>query len=231
MTSRRRAARMRRSAATGMTLIEVLVALALLAMLSVGLTTAFRVGQHAYERITKMDRSYSDVVVAQRFLRNAFESAYPFEPTSASAQPTRGIDGAADRLSLTAWMGLGNASAGHRRYVFSLARRGNGRTDLVATSNVDRNGGDADEASTVPPETVIAGIAGVEWSYYDPAMGAAGWRSSWSERKPPALVRLRVAFPIGDSREWPDLVVAPRVTDDANCQFDVVAQACREVGR
>jgi general secretion pathway protein J len=216
----------------GMTLIEVLVALALLSMLSIGLTTAFRVGHGAYERVVKQGRSYWDVAVAQRFLRGALESVYPFQPGAASGQAARGLEGESDRLSLTAELGAGGAVIGHRRYTLSLMSRGNGRSDLVATAQADRDGSNAaqgaDDASR--PETVVAGVASVEWSYYDARAGSTGWHSSWSEQKPPALVRLRVRFPQGDSRVWPDLLVAPRITDDANCQFDVVAQACREDG-
>jgi hypothetical protein len=213
-----------------MTLIEVLVALALLSMLSVGLVTAFRTGHRGYERILEMDRAFADVVTAQRFLRSALESAYPFQPDKVFAQPPRGIEGTADRLSLTAEIAVDNAAAGYRRYTFAVVTRGGGRSDLVATSSVDRNG--VNEEASVPdhPDTVVAGVESVEWGYYDASEGTGGWRSSWSERKPPALVRLRVAFPRGDSRVWPELIVAPRITDDANCQFDVVAQACREVG-
>lgn len=220
-----------RSAARGMTLIEVLVALALLSLLSVGLTTAFRTGHRGYERILKMDRAFTDVVTAQRFLRGAMESAYPFQPDAASAQPPRGIEGTSDRVSITAVQGYGQAAAGYRRYTFALVTNEGGRSDLVATSRVDRNGAEeADTSAKSRPETIVSGVAGVEWGYFDATPVTGGWRSSWSERRPPALVRVRVSFPRGDSRVWPDLIVAPRVTDDANCQFDVVAQACREVG-
>ncbi len=232
MIARRLASHRRSVRSRGMTLIEVLVALALLSMLSIGLTTAFRVGHGAYERVVKQDRSYWDVAVAQRFLRSALESVYPFQPGAASGQAPRGLEGESDRLSLTAELGAGDALIGHRRYAFSLVSRGDGRSDLVATAQVDRNGSNAvqDTADAPRAETVIAGVASVEWSYYDATAGAAGWHSSWSEQRPPALVRLRVGFPKGDSRVWPDLLVTPRITDDANCQFDVVAQACREGG-
>ena len=51
----------------------------------------------------------------------------------------------------------------------------------------------------------VQGIAIAYWSAAEPA----GWRASWSEATPPALVRLRVTFPGDDMRRWPDIVVAP----------------------
>jgi general secretion pathway protein J len=211
--------------ARGMTLIEVLVALTLLSLLSAGLISSFRIGQRTYERVTRLDRSW-DVVIAQRFLREVLENAYPFEPDARRVGV--GLSGTMDRLSLTAPM-RASESAGYRRYSFTFIPRAGGREgDLQATSAVDRNGEVVE--SPTPPETLLARVRKIEWSYLpagaSPSTGV--WRTDWAERRPPALVRLRVFFPEGDARRWPDLIVAPRVTDDANCQFDVVAQACRE---
>jgi general secretion pathway protein J len=204
-----------------MTLVEVLVALSLLAMLSAGLVSSFRVGQRTYAGVVQMDHMYWDVVVTQRFLREALEGAYPFEPDA--QHRNHGLEGTADTLSVTAPMSLADGSAGYRRYSFSFLSH-----DLVGVSEVDRNGGTA--SGNAATETLIPRVEKVEWSYFS-STDDIGWRSDWTQRRPPALVRLRVTFPPGDRRRWPDLVVAPRITDDANCEFDVVAQACREASQ
>jgi general secretion pathway protein J len=210
----------------GMTLVEVLVALVLLSMLSVGLISSFRIGQRSYAGVLSLDRSHREVVSTQRFLRQALESAYPFEPDA--QHRGHGLEGSVDRLSLTAPMGLAQGSAGYRRYSFSLVhRRAGPLSDLVGTAEVDRNGGALAEGLPVFTETLIPDIQGVEWSYFS-SLDGIGWRSDWAERRPPALVRLRVIFPPRDPRRWPELIVAPRITEDANCDFDVIAQACRE---
>ena len=229
MTLERRALRSRSPARIGgMTLMEVMVALAVLSLLSAGMVAAFRVGHRTYDRLVQADRSYWDVVVAQRFLRDTLEAAYPFEPGGSSAAAGAGLDGSAERLSVTAPGSLADNATGFRRFSFSLMRRADGFDDLVATSSLDRNGSAASDLSQTPDaETIIARVKGVEWGYLDTGKGTV-WQSSWAERRPPSLVRLRVFFPKGDARRWPDLIVAPRITDDANCQFDVVAQACRE---
>lgn len=210
----------------GMTLIEVLVALTLLSLLSAGMITVFRLGHRTYDRVLKVDRSYWDVVVAQRFLRSALESAYPFEPGDAHAT---GLEGTAERLELTAPGSQADRSTGFRRFSFTLVRRSDGFADLVATSQLDRNGADVagGDASMPNGEVLVSRVKGIEWSYLD-ATKESGWQPGWAECRPPSLVRLHVEFPAGDSRRWPDLVVAPRITDDANCTFDVVSQACRE---
>jgi len=212
--------------ARGMTLVELMVALALLSMLSVGLISSFRLGLRTYGKLTALDRTYWDVVSTQRFLRNALQNTYPFEPDMQHRE--RGLEGTATRLSVTAPMTRADGAAGFRRYTFSFVPGNGGDGALVAASEIDRNGAYASAGDRArADETLIEHVQDAQWSYrsFD---GDASWRSEWAERRLPALVRLRVVFAPGDLRKWPDLVVAPRITDDANCQFDVVAQACRE---
>src|SRR5690348_9144604 len=125
-----------------MTLVEVLVALTLLAILSAGLISSFGMGRRTYESVVHIDRAYWDVVSTQRFMREAIESAYPFEPDS--LHRGRGLEGRADRCSVTAPSALADQSAGYRRYSFWFRPGAHGEPgDLMASSAVDRNGADA----------------------------------------------------------------------------------------
>jgi prepilin-type N-terminal cleavage/methylation domain-containing protein len=63
---------------SGMTLLELLVALLLLSVLSVGILTALRTGHRAYTTVLRSARNIADVAVTQRLLRRLIESAYPF---------------------------------------------------------------------------------------------------------------------------------------------------------
>ena len=52
----------------------------------------------------------------------------------------------------------------------------------------------------------------VEFAYWrEQAGGGGGWQRNWDEPEPPSLVRLRIVFPRGDTRRWPDIVAAPRL--------------------
>ena len=220
----------------GMTLIEALVALALIALLSLGLLSAFQLGSRTYRQVTRTDSGSWDVLVAQRFLRHILSSAYPFQPTAGS--PSRGINGSSDRLELTGPMPAAGGSMGHYRYVVALRSRSDGLYDLIVRSGLDRNG-------PAPPVTdagtrsdvLLKGVTRVQWAYLAPQendgsrIAQSRWLNSWNRVTPPLLVRLRVTFPAGDARIWPELLAHPRITDDAQCQFDVVSQACREVSQ
>ena len=62
----------------------------------------------------------------------------------------------------------------------------------------------------------------------DPAGGAPDWQSDWSGRRAlPDLIRIRIGFPAGSNRYWPDLVVAPRITVDAGCAYDPLTYHCK----
>lgn len=213
----------------GMTLIEVLVALAVLSLLAAGMIGTFRLGQRTFDRVTRMDRTHDDVGLVQQFLRNTLESAYPFEPEPGKRAEATGIEGTSTRLLVTAPGNAAGIDSGNRRFILDVTYERDGSRSLTLSSEVDRNGAQDIESRQWRSEVLIPRIAGVEWSYLD-AEGRNNWLAHWNERRAPALVRLRVQFPAGDIRRWPELVVAPRVTDDANCVFDVVAQGCRESG-
>jgi general secretion pathway protein J len=54
-------------------------------------------------------------------------------------------------------------------------------------------------------------IERVEFAYWKEQAGGGAWQRAWGEPEPPSLVRLRIVFPPGDPRRWPDIVAAPRL--------------------
>ena len=225
----------------GMTLIEVLVALVLLSLLSIGLVMSFRVGERTYHQVTAADRADQDVVTAQQFLRQVLESPYPFRQPPGSRVTAFGLEGSATELVVTAPMPHSSGDRGHYRYELLVQTDGQGARNLLVRWVLDRNGTLAlSRFNTGGPsheEVLLAGIQSVAWSYLGAERltngalsGELRWYSSWSGNKsPPDLVKLLVTFPDGDHRHWPDLLIDPRVTDDSACEFDMVSQSCRKI--
>ena len=60
---------------------------------------------------------------------------------------------------------------------------------------------------------LLDGVDSVEMSYFGAPRdgGDADWYDNADFAGVPELVRIRVAFPPGDRRYWPELVVAPRL--------------------
>lgn len=221
----------------GMTLIEVLVALVLLSMLSVGLFSAFRVGQRSYNQLVRNNVAAQDLLATQRLLRHVIESAYPLR--TQVLQPHYGMEGDPDELKLTA-AAPGNSNSGHYRYRVFTVLRADGLKDLVVAYGVDRNGvmlvntnGAMNGSSS---EVLLSGIQDVVFSYLPSVTESAGirispsaeWLTRWQQQAQlPALVKVQVQFAPDDRRRWPVLIAAPKVTDDMQCEFDVVSQSCR----
>jgi prepilin-type N-terminal cleavage/methylation domain-containing protein len=226
----------RRRPQGGMTLIEVMVALALLTMLATGMVETFLLAQRDYVRTIELAETSDDIVGAQRFLTRALESAYPFRPNLGTRQDHFGLEGAADQVLFSAPAPSSGQKAGFYRYRVRAEHRGR-TVDLVVGWTLDRDG-------TVTPETdlgvsehtavLLRDIADVKWSYADVDLPTGGpssiaWQTTWlGNAHLPRLVRLEILFPIASRREWPVMIVAPVVTDDALCAFDIVSQRCRE---
>jgi len=216
----------------GMTLIEMLVALALLSMLSVGLFAAFRLGEHSYQQVTRSAAGSREVLSVQGLVRRAIESSRIVRGAGRMPTGAHSLAGSTDHISFTAPMPLSEGARGDFRYELSAEPGSGGLRDLVAQWSLDGQG--RHDSAPAANEILIAGAEEVTWSYFDAGdperqLERRGWVSEWSEDRLPALVRLAIRFPPGDARVWPDLIAAPRSTDAAACQFDPVSQQCREV--
>jgi general secretion pathway protein J len=179
--------------------------------MSLVIIEGLRFGGRVYAQVAKVDEADWTVLVAQRFLRRLLESTYPFSPERAGGT-VFGLVGTATRLSFSASVSRIQGPGSFNHYdLFIAADRAHGhRQNLLLTWRVDR-------AVQEEREVLVENVARAEWDYFDVPCGApAAWRTTWQGRHElPALVRVRVVFPEGDPRQWPDLIVAPRVTDDA----------------
>jgi general secretion pathway protein J len=230
----------KRRASLGMTLIEVMVALVLLSLLSMGIVTSFRLGERTYRQVIATELADQDVVTAQNFLRHILESTYPFRQPSGSRVIAFGLEGSATELLVTAPAPESSGARGHYRYDLLVQSDSQGSKSLRVRWVLDRNGTLALSSSSSGgeshEETLLAGIESLEWAYLGPEgstvtqfAAPSRWFSTWNGNKnPPLLVRLKVTFPAGDRRHWPELLIDTRVTDDSGCEFDMVSQSCRE---
>jgi len=211
----------------------MLVALLLVSMISFVMIEALRFGQRTYLQITSVDADNWEVFAAQRFMRRILESAYPFQ--SESNVDSFSMEGGPERIVVSAPSALAFGSGGYQRYELYVARAepDSRRRNLMIAWSVDRNGRRHSDMQTMHKEVLIENIAQVQWGYAtleatENKAGAPKWNDTW-EHTPglPTMVRMRVVFPEGDARLWPDLIVATKITHDANCLFDSVSQDCR----
>lgn len=211
---------MKRSA--GFTLIEMTVALALLGFIALLVFESLRFGQRSYESATRAGATAWQVFASQRLIRNLIETSYPQHPEAAGVSQEFGLEGEGQRIALTAAAPLAVGGAGLYRYEIALRPRAGGGNDLVIRWHAQL-AGRAEQESLDVEEVLLERVAGLLLAYEN----GSGWSERWIEPALPRLVRVQVTFSSGDSRRWPDLIVAPRITDNANCVFDMIARRCR----
>jgi general secretion pathway protein J len=212
----------------GFTLIEMAVALVIVAMIAVVLFEGLRFSQRAHRKVVERGADSWQIFASQRLIRSLLESAYPREAAPTEVVPVYGIDGDREKVSVLAGAPLAAGGSGLQRYEIEPRRDARGHTDVVVRWRTDPTA-DLRSADSTAEEILIADVAAVKWAYLDAERDTEpAWLDQWQGRASlPRLVRLQVSFASGDPRTWPELVVSPRITDDANCAFDVVAQRCR----
>ncbi len=185
----------------GFTLLEILVALVVLAVLLLALRQGVAFGVVATDTQVRLAAGREDLDTVARALRRLVEQmdpgtemepvrldagphalAFPTElPAAAAALPQPGVDAA---LLVT--------SAGQ----------------LVLRWTPRRHAARLGPPSAPQETELLRGVAGLNIAYWRSSPGGE-WLSEWPGPGLPALVRLRVVFPPGDRRHWPDIVAAP----------------------
>jgi general secretion pathway protein J len=206
----------------GFALVEALVSLVIVAMICMMILAGMSVGRRTWERIDAREAAGETIDAAQQSLRDRLEQAYP--TTLYDVQPLEvAFHGASDRLQFVSSPPAVRRPSPLRRYGLSVDTAG--ELVLASASDVDPR-----VVSEQMRQVLLTGVRAIDIAYF----GRAGpdyaekWRADWDQQPaPPELVRVRVAFGPQDSRVWPDLIVRPRTTVDANCLVDLTTQRCR----
>lgn len=197
----------------GFTLLELLVSMTLLAMLFVLLFGGLRFGMRAWERGTSTADAVDQVRAVQELLRGEIERACPHVIPNTDPQAPPRVQFAGDSNAVS-FLGPAPNAAGSARCVrLSLSLAPDGKHQRLV---LNINGNDSD---------LLRGVQSADLAYL--ADGGV-WQSGWSgQRVLPALIRVRVSFPKGDARVWPELFLTPRISAEADCTYDPALKSCR----
>ena len=214
----------------GFTLIELLVALTLFGLISVVLFGGLRFGTRAWETGQARIEHLAEIEAVQGLLRR--QIAQIMAPTVRPGRRARLTDsvtvfeGETDRVHFAAHvpphLGVGGI------YLFEIGVNDDGRSgrqlDLVwhlyRPDEPSIRTEDIDEEGTLLSgrRTLIEGIEEVEFSYFGVPSEDLGlerdgdWHEDWiDELALPTLIAIKVDFPEGDRRAWPELVVQTRL--------------------
>ncbi len=200
--------RSRNTSGAGFTLLEVLVALAVLGLVSAMLVGGVRFGARAWEAQDSRLAAASELDAVRTLLGQLIAASAPLPLVGLGAQNAPlYLDGRADGITMVTE--LPEALAGRDLYDASLALAGAGRLVLRWRPHLRPRGG-----ASPPPwqETeILRGVAALKLQYFAPATEdePGRWSADWRLAAAlPALVRLRLEFAPGDRRRWTELVTA-----------------------
>ena len=181
----------------GFTLLELLVGLVVLSFILAGLNQGVRYGFRATEAQARVRDGSGDLDAIDRTLRGLIEQADPGDDHSG---PT--LRGTASTVAFTA--DLPTAASGITRHAdMTVFVDPAHRLVLRWTPHLHATA----FVAPPPPATteLIGNVQALQASYWGDS-----WLSGWDKERLPSLVRLRVVFLPGDSRHWPDIVIALR---------------------
>lgn len=196
----------------GFSLVELLVAMALLAVILVLVFDGLHTGTRVWERIDRRVDAAEQMRTTQRFIRQRLEEAVSANRTPLEAGG-RAFSGEAQAMTFVAPLPGRSGAGGLYRFRLYAAPFEDATRLLVEYRPYDPRG-DA-EPDQVDPQRVSLqdDVAGLEFSYFgdDGVTGQPGWQGQWQDRDElPGLVRVRIWPQASPAEAWPELVVAPR---------------------
>ncbi len=203
---------MKRSA-RGFTLLELLIAMALLGLILVLLFGGLRLGVRSWDAAQNSADTMATVRSVEGFLRRELAQIQPYQ-WKGGTSPRLAFTGERDRLSFVAPLPARVGGGGLRAMSVALERDAAGQRIVWRQAAVNPRMQDFGALASAEPMVLISTeLEGVEelWlSYF--GRQAEGAESLWTDRwdhpqRLPQLIRVQVRLRRG--AEWPEFVVAP----------------------
>lgn len=206
----------------GFTLLEMLVAIAVVSLMAVPLAEAIRTGLYAWSETHERTEQSQRIHLAHDRLRGWLQNAYPayYDRVPGGMSP---LEGTATELQfITALNGDRRADDFHRA---TLTLSADATLDILAKSDhaYPDSPCDADDLDC-SRATLLRSVSSVTLAYYDSDAGA--WRDDWQGRVHlPDAIRIGLEFQDSTS-VWPDLVVRLERDQWSHCEFQPTLLEC-----
>jgi len=210
----------------GFTLLEVLIALALMSLIGTILIESLHVGGRAWQQVTRTAVNVDEIARAQNFLRQRLNTMYPPGSPAGVAAADRSFVGENNLLEFSG-AAPGDPGIGFARYRLALSSAQT--SDLVVRYRPEDGESPPVHGSDWSSERLLEHTEGLVIQFWEESAGTPGhWATHWGDAtRLPRLIRIDVRFADHDARRWPPLYVEPRIDTRATCVFDVVSRRCR----
>jgi general secretion pathway protein J len=215
----------------GFTLMELLVALALLGLLTVLVFGGLRLSIRAWSRTHDEVAQATDLWAVESLLGRTIANADPaFASPDANGQALA-FDGEDRALALLAPLPQAIAPGLTARMRFYLLPDGESQSLFMAW-RLDLPAAESGKVLSEDQVKLLDRVAAIHFDYFGPPEGGgpASWQPRWSGRtRLPDLVRIRLerddpAFPV-----WPELLARPKAGLTTSCLYDPVTGDCRRI--
>ncbi|MFM9862881.1 MAG: type II secretion system protein J [Micropepsaceae bacterium] len=204
----------------GYSLLELVIALALLGFIAVAMSGGVRFGARAWELSEAKVEAVERVQGAQTLLRMLLQRAMPRELDPSFAVDLDLFRGTAGSLSFTASAPSAFGAEGLTRFDLRV-EGGAGRQQLLLTWQ------SAAKAAQPKTQVLLSGAESVTIGYGARDGTAMRWSDSWTDRSgAPQLVLIRASFPPDSNRRWPPLTIRTRITQDPLCVYNADTFGC-----
>ncbi len=218
--------------ARGFTLVELLIALSLFALMSAVLFGSLRLAGRTWDAGEAKAEANSGMRLAGDYLRTQLAAQHPQRMRKITEFPLL-FSGKSDEMRFAAPL-PGRVGVGGMWYyrVALVEGAGKGKSSLVLERMLpDVNATTMPEFNSADRSVLADDIASIKIGYFGRDRGASletapTWRDRWEDPQLlPLLVRVDVAPRLGSA--WPQLVVAPRESPEAGCRaWDTIRMLC-----
>ncbi len=188
--------------ANGFTLIEIVIALAVLGFLFVGLAQGVRFGLAAWSAEMRRTGGEDDFRTLDNTLRHVIEGIDPGDDLS----PARFV-ATSDWLDCITSLPYASSATPSHQMRATLKVDADHRLVLRWWPSLHARRLRPQQPAVTETE-LLRGVSRIELAFWRPG---GNWVSNWQSANLPTLVRVRLQFPRGDPRHWPDIVAAPRL--------------------
>lgn len=184
----------------GFTLLEILVALAILGFITAGLAQGMHLSLLARGIELGVAGVNDDLTTLDRIVRRVVEGMDPGDDLDPAP-----MLGSRDRLDcLTVLSSVDGPLPGRRMQAMLLI---DPQHRLVLRWRPYPRATRIGDMPLLSETELLRDVSAIEFAF---KRRTGAWISTWRSADLPALVRVRVTFPAHDGRHWPDIVVAPQ---------------------